>query len=90
MLISELLQNKGAPSADRIISCDASDPVSAAVAKIAEHRIGAVVVSAEEKLVGVFSERDVVTGMHTRGADYLDSTLQSAMITDIITRGRDG
>ena len=87
MLISELLHNKAAPTSDRIISCEASELVSAAVARISEHRIGAVVVSADDKLVGVFSERDVVTGMHARGAEFLSGTLESVMTTDIIIIG---
>jgi CBS domain-containing protein len=65
----------------RIISIRPDDPVRRAIALLAEHRIGALVVLDEgQRLVGIVSERDVIRAL-TR-----DEQLLGRPISDIMTR----
>ncbi|MDJ0956200.1 MAG: CBS domain-containing protein [Arenicellales bacterium] len=84
MLISELLNKKQYPNPDEIVVCDATDKVSAAVARMADHDIGAVVIRDDTGVVGIFTERDVIRGLHREGTGILDSTLGEHMITKVI------
>ena len=84
MLISELLHNKTHANPDEIVVCDATDQVSIAVTRMADHDIGAVVIRDNESVVGIFTERDVLKGLHREGADFLDATLKEHMITKVI------
>ena len=84
MLISELLHKKPHPNPDEIVVCDATDKISAAVAHMADHDIGAVVIRDATGVVGIFTERDVLRGLHREGVGFLDSTLGEHMITKVI------
>ena len=84
MLISELLHNKQHANPDEIVVCDASDQVSMAVTCMADHDIGAVVIRDNKSVVGIFTERDVLKGLHREGSSFLDSTLKEHMITKVI------
>ncbi|MFO7664234.1 MAG: CBS domain-containing protein [Chloroflexota bacterium] len=65
----------------RIISIRPDDPVRRAVALLAEHRIGALVVLDEgQRLVGIVSERDVIWSLTK------DEQLLGRPISDIMTR----
>lgn len=92
MLISELLGNKPVANPDQagpesVVACDAGEKVSVAVARMAEHNIGALVVCDEGNVVGIFTERDVLNGLHQAGAAFLGSTLEKSMITRVIVVG---
>lgn len=66
------------------ISSDAS--VKELLALLAEHRIGAVVVSDDGKAVhGIVSERDVVRHLHSGGAGILDGQVSAIMTRDVRT-----
>ncbi|MDN3238120.1 CBS domain-containing protein [Glycomyces tritici] len=62
------------------------DSVRALVAKLAEHNVGALVVSADGRNVaGIVSERDVARGLHTDPV-LLDAPVSRIMTTDVHTR----
>ena len=84
MSISEVLSNKPQNTREQTIACEASTSLGAAIAKMAEHNIGAVVVIDGGEVVGVFSERDVVKGLNTHGQKFLDMRLDHAMVTKVI------
>ncbi len=68
MLISELLSRKGAQVATVLPSA----PVSAVLAGLADHDVGALVVSADGAHVsGIVSERDVVRALNRLGPGVL-------------------
>src|SRR5215831_7593890 len=70
MKIRDILRAKG--SAVATARPDAS--VRELLGILAEHNIGAVVVSPDGTgIAGIVSERDVVRRMHERGADVLDA-----------------
>jgi CBS domain-containing protein len=57
---------------------------------LAEHRIGAIVVSDDDGAVsGIVSERDVVRHLHSAGAEVLDKPVGSIMTKDVHTCGPD-
>ena len=65
MFISDVLKIKGRS----VVKVRPSDTVAVAVARLAEHRIGAVVVEDQwMKPVGIFSERDFVNAIARDGA----------------------
>ena len=77
MLISDVLRVKGT----QVITVTPDTTVRQLVAILAEHRIGAVVVSHDGSAVdGIVSERDVVQALARRGA-----AVMSAQVTEIYT-----
>ena len=84
MLISELLHQKPHANPDEIVTCSADDAVSTAIAHMAQHNVGAVVVCREKSVVGIFTERDVLTGLHRNGSGFLDTPMHECMVTKVI------
>ena len=79
MLVQALLAAKG----DVIVTIDADASVESLVHMLFEHRIGAVVVSADGRRIdGIVSERDIVRAIHL-GSDMLASPVSSIMTTDV-------
>ncbi len=84
MQISDVLQHKAGGPAVTTVAGGAS--VADALALLAEHRVGALVVSDDGVRVdGVFSERDVARGLHERGAALLDDPVSSLMTAQVHT-----
>ena len=82
MLISDVLHAKGAD----VVKVRAADTVALAVRRLAEHRIGALVVENQwMKLVGIFSERDFVNAIAREGAVVLGYDVQQLMSSPIIS-----
>jgi CBS domain-containing protein len=82
MLISEVLRTKG----DHVVRIRPTDSVELAVRKLAEHRIGALVVEDRwMKPVGVFSERDFINAMARDGAAVLGFDVAQLMSTPILS-----
>jgi CBS domain-containing protein len=66
------------------VRTDAS--VTELLALLAEHRIGAVVVSDDgESVHGIVSERDIVRHLHTDGAALLDAPISQIMTSEVHT-----
>jgi CBS domain-containing protein len=86
MRIHDILHRKG--SAVATIRPDAT--VRELLATLAEHNIGAVVVSTDGRTIaGIASERDVVRRMHERGAELLNARVSEIMTADVRTCGLD-
>jgi CBS domain-containing protein len=82
MLVSDVLNHKG-PEVVRVL---ATDTVMSAVRKLSERRIGAVVVEDQwMKLVGIFSERDLLNAVARGGPHALDRRVEELMTTHVIT-----
>jgi CBS domain-containing protein len=82
MFISDVLRTKG----HHVERVHATDNVEAAVRKLAEHRIGALVVEDRwMKPVGVFSERDFINAVVRHGAAVLGFEVQQLMSKPIVT-----
>lgn len=87
MRIADVLRNKGASVAT--IGPEAT--VTDLLARLSEHNVGAMVVvdshSPAGSPVGIVSERDVVRGLHTHGADVLARPVSEIMTTEVLTCG---
>ena len=82
MLISDVLRSKGG----EVVRIRQTETISAAVQKLAERRIGALLVEDQwMKPVGIFSERDFVNCIAKQGAATLDMAVQQLMSAPIIT-----
>ena len=82
MFISDVLRIKG----NAVATVLPNESIQAAVRKLAELRIGAVVVQDKwQKLVGIFSERDLVKLLHREGKDALDHRVEDVMTRSVIT-----
>ena len=82
MLISDVLRTKGA----EVVRIRPTETVKAAVEKLAERRIGALLVEDQwMKHVGIFSERDFLKAIAKHGAAALEMTVQELMSAPIIT-----
>lgn len=81
MLVDQILDAKG-----RAVATVAPDAtVADAVASMAEHNVGALVVSSDGHAVeGIVSERDVVRGLAS-GAEVLQRRVRDVMATDVST-----
>ncbi len=83
MLLADVLRTKSS----EVIKIGATNRVSVAVAKLAERRIGALVVEdAWMRPVGIFSERDLVRAMAREGGAALEHEVQSLMSTPVVSR----
>ncbi|MFB4290401.1 CBS domain-containing protein [Nonomuraea sp. ATR24] len=82
MLIGTILRGKG--SGVTTVAPEAT--VRDLLDKLAEHNIGAVVVSADGVTIdGIVSERDVVRRLHDRGAAILAEPVSSIMTVEVRT-----
>jgi CBS domain-containing protein len=82
MLISDVLRHKG----HDVVMVRPTDPVALAVNKLAEHRIGAVLVQDQwMKPVGIFSERDFINKVAHHGAAALGFDIQHVMSSPVIS-----
>ncbi|MET0251923.1 MAG: CBS domain-containing protein [Novosphingobium sp.] len=69
-----------------IWSCRTTDSVRDAVAKLAERRIGALpVVDDDERVAGIFSERDVLYCLAKRGAEMLELKVGEVMTAPAVS-----
>jgi CBS domain-containing protein len=85
MLIVTLLRSKG----DAVVTVPPSATVRELLGTLAEHRIGAVVVSSGAGIAGIVSERDVVRHLHVAGPAVLDRNVGSIMTTEVVTCRRE-
>lgn len=84
MLIVTVLRAKG----DSVVTVPPSATVRELLDVLAEHRIGAVVVSSGAGIAGIVSERDVVRHLRD-GAQLLDQPIARIMTTEVVTCRRD-
>jgi CBS domain-containing protein len=82
MLISQLLQRKGG----NVATVLPSTSIAEAVAALAAHRVGALVVSADGAVLdGILSERDIVRGLAAHGLSTMDLSSSDLMTADVVT-----
>ena len=81
MNISDILRYKGGD----VLTITPTDPVASVAAKLAEHRIGALLVMDGETVAGIVSERDIVRGLAEKGASVLDMPARELMSSPVLT-----
>jgi CBS domain-containing protein len=85
MTIATILATKGAD----VVTVTAEHSVNDALKMLAERRIGAVPVMQGDRVVGIFSERDVIHCLAKHGASGLDRPVGEAMTAPVIAVSRD-
>jgi CBS domain-containing protein len=84
MNVKTILSTKGA----EVITIDPNATLEAAVAILAKHRIGALVVlGADQRIIGILSERDIVRALAERSAGALTTPLAQVMTRKVVTCG---
>jgi CBS domain-containing protein len=84
MRIRDVLRSKG----NAVFTITPEAPVSELLDVLAEHNVGALVVSADGRTVaGIVSERDVVRRLQDRGTAVLDDAVSTIMTSTVTTCG---
>jgi CBS domain-containing protein len=86
--ISDILRHKSADTGaggGAVVTTAPGETVTALLAALAEHNVGALVVCQDDKVVGIVSERDVVRRIAERGAEVLDATVEQIMSTTVVS-----
>lgn len=82
MLVRDVLQAKG----HRIITIDCEATVGEAIARLVQNNIGSLpVVDQDNHLIGIFSERDVLRVIHSRGEGFGRLPIREVMTRDPVT-----
>ncbi|BAH48515.1 CBS domain-containing protein [Rhodococcus opacus] len=79
MRISDVLRNKG----PAVVTVDPEMSVSTLIGELARHNVGALVVTENDAVVGIVTERDVVRRIHERGPDILNARVVDIMTTSV-------
>lgn len=82
MTVAAILAEKGRD----VVTMAPEASMSEALAFLAEHRIGALVVAgADRRVLGILSERDVVRAIARHGAEVLNREVQAFMTREVVT-----
>ncbi|MEV6305887.1 CBS domain-containing protein [Actinoplanes sp. NPDC051861] len=82
MRISDILRVKG----EQVVTVPPDTPIERLLTTLADHRIGAVVVSRDGAVVdGIVSERDIVRALAARGAAVLAEPVSAIQTTQVRT-----
>lgn len=84
MRISDILRSKSGNGAS-VVSIAPDATVAELVAQLAEHGIGALIVTEGAEVVGIVSERDVVRRLSTDGGAVLEAQVRSLMTSPVVT-----
>lgn len=81
MSIREILEHKGA----EVVSIRAGATVKTAAEEMRAHNIASLVVMQNDRIVGVLSERDIVTAIARHGERALPMSVESVLSHSIVT-----
>jgi CBS domain-containing protein len=82
MIVQDILASKGAS----VVTITPSATIADLIAALADHRIGAIVVSSDgDTVAGIVSERDIARGLHAHGAGLLSLPVSAVMTTAVMT-----
>ncbi|MGE0214628.1 CBS domain-containing protein [Mycolicibacterium sp.] len=81
MRISDVLRSKGSG----VATITPETSIAGLLTELSVHNIGAMVVVSQDGLLGIVSERDVVRGLHDRGAELLRCPVSEIMTTVVAT-----
>ena len=82
MTVKAILSAKGG----NVVTIEPHATLAAAVKRLVEHRIGALVVQgADNRVAGIVSERDIMRALAERGAAVLDEPISQVMTRKVVT-----
>jgi CBS domain-containing protein len=82
--ISDILRYKQSNVGDEVWTIGPADTITDVLARLAEHHIGALIVTDGDTVTGIVSERDIVRRLHEQGAAVLDRTVGEIMTSDVV------
>lgn len=85
MKIADILRHKQTTADGPVATIAPDESVTALVAALAEHNVGALVVVDGDGVAGIASERDVVRRLAERGAGLLDEPVSAIMTSEVRT-----
>ena len=68
----------------RVVKVSPEDPVRVAIARMLEENVGSVAVCDDQRLVGIFTERDVLR-LTSEGPDFDEVRVGDVMTTQLVT-----
>lgn len=81
MLVAQIIKDKG----DLVFTISPRETVAAAAALLHERRVGAlVVVESEDRVIGIFSERDLVRMLAKSGVEGLGQPVSAWMTGEVV------
>ncbi len=80
MLVSQILRSKG----DTVFTVSPDETIAAIAALLHSRKVGALIVLAAERVVGIVSERDVVRALAEGGAAALERAISTVMTKDVL------
>jgi CBS domain-containing protein len=82
MQVRDVLKAKGG----RVVTIDRDATVGEAINRLVEHNIGSLpVTDGTGRLVGIFSERDALRGLHDRGEPFARAAVGEVMTPEPVT-----
>jgi len=82
MTVAGILSRKGR----EVVTISSKKSISEAIAELARHKIGALVVSeGGDRISGIISERDIVRSLGKSGPDVLSTPISTVMTRDVMT-----
>jgi CBS domain-containing protein len=72
----------------RVVKVSPEDPVRVAIARMLEENVGSVAVCDDQRLVGIFTERDVLR-LTSEGPDFDEVRVGDVMTTQLVTLSPD-
>ena len=78
--VKEIIKVKG----DEVFTISPNITVFEALKILADKNIGALVVTEQDKVVGIFSERDYARKIILKGKSSIDTTVSELMTTDVL------
>ncbi len=81
MTVRAILNLKGR----EVVTISPDHSLADAAEHLTSHKIGALVVLADEKVVGILSERDIVKALSRGGAEALKSRIADTMTQAVVT-----
>jgi CBS domain-containing protein len=82
MIVKAIIDNKG----HEVLTIEPGASLDSAAKLLAERRIGAVVVlGADDRVVGILSERDIVRAIAERGAGAMQEQVSQVMTRKVVT-----
>ena len=82
MIVKSIIETKGGD----VVTLEPSVSLDAAAKLLAERRIGAVVVlGADDRVVGILSERDIVRAISERGGAAMQEPVSQVMTRKVVT-----
>jgi CBS domain-containing protein len=81
MTVAQFIDDKRGP----IVSAGPRESVASIIKLFAERRIGCVPIIEDGRVIGIFSERDVVHGLSSLGSAFLDRAVADVMTVATVT-----